>query len=509
MQSQYLRQDDNKCPTNVNGLFHALPMQVLVTGCVNCCDFYTHKKKEMMSDQAPIANGKEFFFSMVILGEMSVGKSTLVNSIFGDILAEAGLDQTTMAPHRFYESPEIKHNKSMWYHNQQSRMANKSQQHNIKQKAEWKKQQKEFDKKWFKNWRINEPKFSEFPIYKIKTSDIVRHNEGENLFHVLDLPGLNDAKANFDKEIWKVINAHGGKFDLLIYVVECAKGVNIATSKDYFNIMIRNIKDLLQNNLIKLIIVFNKFDLIEVRKGSRESLFKMQERMCGELIDKLGKQVVNNNISMYNIAANRLLVERVIKDNDIQCIENVEGLMDDIHDYCLHKFSFNTKQLNGMEDLSVKDQMKIIGDEMAKTNENEDENKDEYKNNQENKAQVEEKDDRQVATLEHVKHKRENSKELKQAFRDMRNLLSLFDKIITFIKKKFNTDQGHLDESKCKEMFDPIEAILRFIEKNQNNVMKNDERLKSFVKEFGHLLNSKMTEWFNTFQSSKAKAKYK
>ena len=123
---------------------------------------------EFIDVESPIANGDVFFYSVGVVGEMSSGKSTFVNGLFGDVLSEVSLDRTTMIPHRFYESPDVKENKDIWWTNRDA---------NVLAKTNWQKQQKDMHSNWIKshwnNYNNNRPKFGDFPCYKIKPSDVV------------------------------------------------------------------------------------------------------------------------------------------------------------------------------------------------------------------------------------------------------------------------------------------------------------------------------------------------
>ena len=136
---------------------------------LECFDCF-HWHLELIDKSGPLGNGKEFFFSIAVIGEISMGKSTFINSIFGDVLSEAGFNGTTMIPHRFYESPEVKSNDQMWFYNQ-------SKNANILGKEDWQLQQQELHKNIFaKTWTFmtsRSPEFRHFPTYKVKISDII------------------------------------------------------------------------------------------------------------------------------------------------------------------------------------------------------------------------------------------------------------------------------------------------------------------------------------------------
>lgn len=51
-------------------------------------------------------NGETFWVDIMLIGDMSVGKSTLLNAMFGDFVAETGIDRTTTTYHQYFESCE-------------------------------------------------------------------------------------------------------------------------------------------------------------------------------------------------------------------------------------------------------------------------------------------------------------------------------------------------------------------------------------------------------------------
>ena len=90
----------------------------------------------------------------------------------GDVLAQVSVDRTTMIPCRFYESPDVKTNDRIWYHNQNK---------NKTEKDEWKRKQQELHSGWWKKHVRNRnkvPTFGQIPQYKVKPSDIIPRKKG-------------------------------------------------------------------------------------------------------------------------------------------------------------------------------------------------------------------------------------------------------------------------------------------------------------------------------------------
>ena len=119
-------------------------------------------------------DGSGFIVNIGIIGEMSTGKSTLLNAIFGDILAETNVDRTTMTVHRFYESNDINSNKYI---------LNETKKTNEKQEEKFDNELKKFkeynNKSKFSQWvhlltnKVPKPKFFDLPTHKVKQSDLI------------------------------------------------------------------------------------------------------------------------------------------------------------------------------------------------------------------------------------------------------------------------------------------------------------------------------------------------
>lgn len=152
-----------------------------------------------------------------------------------------------------------------------------------------------------------------------------------------------------------------------------------------------------------------------------------------------------------------------------------------------------------MENLEIEKQITIFQKALKEKNERTSQSK---KSRNENKNKN--KNENGGNHLPHLKDKRENSKELKQAFHDMRSPLVISSKIMLFIKQ-FNEDTGHFDEKECKLFFDPIQAVFKYIVAHAYDNDDND-KLKSFIKLFGHTLRNKLIKWFDAFKQSKTQA---
>ena len=50
------------------------------------------------------SNGESFYVDIGLFGQIASGKSTLLNAIFGDVIAETSIDRTTKTAQQFYES---------------------------------------------------------------------------------------------------------------------------------------------------------------------------------------------------------------------------------------------------------------------------------------------------------------------------------------------------------------------------------------------------------------------
>ena len=77
-----------------------------------CHRTYTCTKNKIFTEFS-ITNGISFFNNIAFIGEMSSGKSTLLNALLGDFLAETGHGRTTKTVQCFYEDKNVMENQDI------------------------------------------------------------------------------------------------------------------------------------------------------------------------------------------------------------------------------------------------------------------------------------------------------------------------------------------------------------------------------------------------------------
>ena len=183
-------------------------------------------------------NNNDLTFNIALLGCVSVGKSTFINSIIQNIYAETKIDKCTKCP-QIFET-----NKNVEYID------------NIKHKIE----------------EINGNLVNNFSddICKEVTMQIPRNNifnDFNNIeFKFYDIPGLNDSKTS-DK-MYKYIENNFNKFNMIIFCI------NIETSLSTIDeLKILNFIKNKYNKNIKILVVCNKCDNEVSKEEDREIQF--------------------------------------------------------------------------------------------------------------------------------------------------------------------------------------------------------------------------------------------
>ena len=329
----------------------------------------------------------------------------------------------------------------------------------------------------------------------------------ENLFCVFDFPGFND--KDLDEQLLDVLKNTHNKFDLLVYVMECKECLRKASAQEYFDKTMKIIESRINKGQLKLMILFNKFDEVALRSKDKQSLKEQQLNIHSQLQTKYKiKQQYISNINMFNISANRLLAHRVIKNNDYEFLKDHGELMDDIAQYSLKWFTHD--QI--LEDEDILDQKSRLEKYSVAMNKSlaEDDGKDELKQDTVttgtniNNTSEKPNPNRNKNLHSGLKGITDNGDQVRDEFSSYRSPLAISNKIIGFIESASHSS-GSFDINHCKKLFDPIRAVLNFV--NKDNVKSSiDDTLVRFKVKLHDVIDEKLNKWFDGMITARKEA---
>jgi small GTP-binding protein len=186
------------------------------------------------------------YINIAILGGVSVGKSTLLNTLFAEQYSDTKYKRTTMVPQIYYEVKNIDDKYS----------ANNILENN-----------RIINEKLAINNDINYINSSVLIHYVPKISDLINLHEKIGLC-IYDIPGLNDALT---KSIYyNYVNDNFNKFDIIIFLLDTYSAMNTSDQMDILNLILENIK--IKKDSFKidtnLIVLVNKCDEMIVKDNN-------------------------------------------------------------------------------------------------------------------------------------------------------------------------------------------------------------------------------------------------
>lgn len=199
-----------------------------------------------------------------IMGCISSGKSTLMNSLFSETYSDMKIKKTTMCPQVYRTDRNLTKNK--------------------KYANEIRKQNEEINKKLYEAGNSNK---CEEVIYNVlPIPDIFdKLKFGKNIeYKIYDIPGLNDSVTK--NKFYDYIKNNFYKFDIVIYNVDINSGLNTTDELDILKLIKQCIADIKTkyNKEVKLMIICNKCDdLIEDNDGNligSEEIEEMYKQVC-------------------------------------------------------------------------------------------------------------------------------------------------------------------------------------------------------------------------------------
>ena len=214
-----------------------------------------------------------------IIGCVSSGKSTLLNSLFCDTYSDMKIKRTTMIPQVYQCDPKIQKNKTY--------------------AKEIRKQNEEINKKIIEQTE-NKTALTIQDCYEIvykvpPINNFIKLPPNINVA-IFDIPGLNDSQTK--NTYFEYLNQNFYKFDYILFVIDIQSALNTSDEMDILNLIKNNILDIKKkyNKDIKLLVICNKCDNMELNKNG---ILEMDEPELEEMYEQIIK-TLKNELSIIN-----------------------------------------------------------------------------------------------------------------------------------------------------------------------------------------------------------------
>jgi len=192
--------------------------------------------------------------NIVIIGAVSVGKSTFTNSLFVEQFSDMNIKRTTSLPQVYHETGETS------YHSDTTKIreTNRIKNNEIMNKT--------IEESKLKLEDIYEVEYYVPPIFDLLETQIQRKN---NIYlSIYDTPGLNDCgtKAVYYNYIEKIFY----KYDIIIFMIDIFSSLNTSDEIEILEFLLNNMKKNKSDFDIenKLVILLNKCDELYVHKNT-------------------------------------------------------------------------------------------------------------------------------------------------------------------------------------------------------------------------------------------------
>lgn len=214
-----------------------------------------------------------------IIGCVSSGKSTLLNSLFCDTYSDMKIKRTTMIPQVYQCDPKIQKNKTY--------------------AKEIRKQNEEINKKIIEQTE-NKTALTIQDCYEIvykvpPINNFIKLPPNINIA-IFDIPGLNDSQTK--NTYFEYLNQNFYKFDYILFVIDIQSALNTSDEMDILHLIKNNILDIKKkyNKDIKLLVICNKCDNMELNKNG---ILEMDEPELEEMYEQIIK-TLKNELSIIN-----------------------------------------------------------------------------------------------------------------------------------------------------------------------------------------------------------------
>ena len=212
-----------------------------------------------------------------LIGCISAGKSTFMNSMFATKYSDTKIRRTTMIPQVYIERKNQIFDKTISEILENNRTINNN----------------------FLNGTI--------PLTKDTCQEVIHYVEPifdfTNLpdscnLKIYDIPGLNDCKSSDIYYHWISNNFY--KFDIIFYIVDVKSSMNTSDERDSLKMIIQNIKkEKSKNHNIKLCIILNKCDDISLDDGDNIELDEEHNELMGQVEDIVNSEFKANDLENY------------------------------------------------------------------------------------------------------------------------------------------------------------------------------------------------------------------
>ena len=284
-----------------------------------------------------------FFINIGLVGDMSCGKSTLLNAMLGDIFAETGCDRATKTVHQYCEhsnsNSQLNYKDKGCIRNKDSNdvatriaqnVLENTKSKNKFQDDKYNEKMEEYNKKgkvmkYFLEKANKKPiaTFYDLPKHNVCTSTLIKRiNKYDNKFRIFDFPGFGDPSVQ--EEIFTQFKHHCSSFDFLFYLFDCEECLKTDSSLRDFNRIFDILKKNSNCNKTKIVFIFNKFDTISIRTTGQEFVEQQKEKIIRKMTSA-EYNIPRENFSFFSISANELLMKRIILDKDHTFVDKHSG----------------------------------------------------------------------------------------------------------------------------------------------------------------------------------------
>lgn len=228
--------------------------------------------------------------NICLLGTVSAGKTTFLNTLFTNTYGDMKIRRTTMTPQVYHESTSI----DQIIDPKTIRQRNKEINDQLQGKQDL---------------DITDIRELEHFVPKIENFVDLQSNV---FLSVYDIPGLNDAHTK--SVYYKYVENNFHKFDIIIFLIDINSGLNTSDEIDLLNMIIGQIDVNQKRNLVqKLLIITNKCDNYddddEVKEMYKQVVTIIKSKTEGKKIDYKIMRLVCENAYISRMIANRPDIE--------------------------------------------------------------------------------------------------------------------------------------------------------------------------------------------------------